>query len=71
MNMKKLHLVSLGCDKNLVDAENMLGHLYKSGFVFTDDPYEADIIVVNTCCFIRDAKDESIETILELSLIHI
>lgn len=67
MNMKKLHLVSLGCDKNLVDAENMLGHLYKSGFVFTDDPYEADIIVVNTCCFIRDAKDESIETILEMA----
>ncbi len=65
--MKKLHLVSLGCDKNLVDAENMLGHLYKSGFVFTDDPYEADIIVVNTCCFIRDAKDESIETILEMA----
>ncbi|MDO4438230.1 MAG: 30S ribosomal protein S12 methylthiotransferase RimO [Eubacteriales bacterium] len=67
MDMKKLHLVSLGCDKNLVDAENMLGHLYKSGFVFTDDPYEADIIVVNTCCFIRDAKDESIETILEMA----
>lgn len=63
----KLHLVSLGCDKNLVDAEFMLGDLLKEGFTFTDDENEADVIVINTCCFISDAKQESIDTILELS----
>lgn len=65
--MHRLHLVSLGCDKNLVDAEFMLGDLLADGFTFTDDENEADVIVVNTCCFISDAKEESINTILELA----
>ncbi len=59
--------VSLGCDKNLVDTEKMLGILGKEGFTFTDIEEEADIIVVNTCCFIGDAKEESINTILEMA----
>lgn len=59
--------VSLGCDKNLVDTEKMLGILGKEGFTFTDSEEEADIIVVNTCCFIGDAKEESINTILEMA----
>ncbi|WP_143318993.1 30S ribosomal protein S12 methylthiotransferase RimO [Clostridium sp. HBUAS56010] len=62
----KLLCVSLGCDKNLVDTEMMLGLLNKDGYTFTDDEYEADVIVVNTCCFIADAKEESINTILEM-----
>ena len=64
---RKVHLVSLGCDKNLVDSEKMLGSLYDRGYVFTDDPLKADAIIVNTCCFIRDARDESIQTIIEMS----
>lgn len=63
----KFHLVSLGCDKNLVDAEFMLGELTQNGYVFTDDENEADVIVINTCCFISDAKQESINTIIELA----
>ena len=63
----KLFFISLGCDKNLVDSEQMLGLLEKSGYVVTDDETEADIIVVNTCCFIGDAKEESIENILEMA----
>lgn len=63
----KIFLVSLGCDKNRVDSEEMLGHLGAAGFSFTDDEYEADIIIVNTCCFIDDAKMESIDTILEMA----
>ena len=59
--------VSLGCDKNLVDTEMMLGMLREKGYSFTDDEAEADIAVVNTCCFIGDAKEESINTLLELS----
>ncbi|MGL6218501.1 MAG: 30S ribosomal protein S12 methylthiotransferase RimO [Lacrimispora sphenoides] len=62
----KLLCVSLGCDKNLVDTEMMLGLLNKDGYTFTDDEYEADVIVINTCCFIGDAKEESVNTILEL-----
>lgn len=62
----KLLCISLGCDKNLVDTEMMLGLLNKDGYTFTDDEYEADIIVINTCCFIGDAKEESINTILEM-----
>ena len=58
---------SLGCDKNLVDTENMLGILKNKGFEFTDDEWEADIIAINTCCFIGDAKQESINTILEMA----
>ena len=62
----KILFVSLGCDKNLVDTEKMLGILEKEGFTFTDDEEEADIAVVNTCCFIGDAKEESIQTLIEL-----
>lgn len=63
----KLLCVSLGCDKNLVDTEMMLGLLNKDGYTFTDDEYDADVIVVNTCCFIGDAKEESIHTILDMA----
>lgn len=63
----KLLFVSLGCDKNLVDTEFMLGMLKDDGIELTNDEYEADIIVVNTCCFIGDAKEESIDTILEMA----
>ena len=62
----KLLFVSLGCDKNLVDSEKMLGLLADYGFTFTDDETEAEVIVVNTCCFIGDAKEESIQTLLEM-----
>ena len=62
----KILFVSLGCDKNLVDTEMMLGMLREKGYSFTDDESEADIAVVNTCCFIGDAKEESINTLLEL-----
>ena len=65
--MKKILFVSLGCDKNLVDSEMMLGMLAQSGYEFTDDEREADIVVINTCCFIGDAKEESINTILEMA----
>ena len=63
----KIMFVSLGCDKNLVDTEMMLGQLYEKGYEFTDDETEADIAVVNTCCFIGDAKEESINTLLEMA----
>ncbi len=59
--------VSLGCDKNLVDSEVMLGMLKERGYTFTDDQTQADAAVVNTCCFINDAKEESIQAILELA----
>jgi len=59
--------VSLGCDKNLVDSEMMIGMLSEQGYSFTDDETQADIIVVNTCCFIGDAKEESINTLLEMA----
>ncbi len=67
MRKNKLFLISLGCDKNRVDSERMLGFLEDAGFSFTDDEYEADVILINTCCFIDDAKTESIETILEMA----
>lgn len=63
----KILFVSLGCDKNLVDTEVMLGALADRGYSFTDDEEEAEIAVVNTCCFIHDAKQESIDAILELA----
>lgn len=63
----KLLFVSLGCDKNLVDTEYMLGMLETAKIELTDDEREADIIVVNTCCFINDAKEESVNTILEMA----
>ncbi len=59
--------VSLGCDKNLVDTEMMLGQLAQKGYTFTDDEETADVAVVNSCCFINDAKEESINTILQLA----
>ncbi len=62
-----LFFVSLGCDKNLSDSEFMLGMLQESGFVITNEEEQADIIVVNTCCFINDAKEESVNTILEMA----
>lgn len=62
-----LLFISLGCDKNLVDTEKMLGILGKEGYRFVDDETEADVIVINTCCFIGDAKEESVNTILEMA----
>lgn len=62
-----IFFVSLGCDKNLVDSENMLGILKDNGYTITNREEEADIIIVNTCCFINDAKEESIQTILEMA----
>lgn len=59
--------ISLGCDKNLVDTEVMLGLLASRGYEMTDDEEQADIVVVNTCCFIHDAKEESIQNILEMA----
>ena len=64
--MKLLH-ISLGCDKNLVDSEHMLAIMADAGYEITDDENEADVIVVNTCCFIHDAKQESIDTVLEMA----
>ena len=63
----KLLFVSLGCDKNLVDSEEMLGLLTTNGFEIVDDETEAEAIIVNTCCFINDAKEESVNTILEMA----
>ncbi|MBQ3599749.1 MAG: 30S ribosomal protein S12 methylthiotransferase RimO [Lachnospiraceae bacterium] len=63
----KILFVSLGCDKNLVDSEVMLGLLRENGYEITDDEQLAEVIVVNTCCFIHDAKEESITTILEMA----
>ena len=59
--------ISLGCDKNLVDSEVMIGLLADRGYQMTDDETQADVIVINTCCFIHDAKEESIQTILEMA----
>ena len=63
----KILFISLGCDKNLVDTEVMLGLLASRGYEMTDDETRADIIVINTCCFIHDAKEESIQNILEMA----
>lgn len=63
----KILFISLGCDKNLVDTEVMLGLLASRGYQMTDDEIQADIIVINTCCFIHDAKEESVENILEMA----
>lgn len=67
MKDKKLLFISLGCDKNLVDSEFMIGMLTAQGVVLCDDETEADIIIINSCCFINDAKEESINTILEMA----
>lgn len=63
----KILFISLGCDKNLVDTEEMLGLLASRGFEMTDDEAEAEVIIINTCCFIHDAKEESIQNILEMA----
>ncbi|HEV8120656.1 MAG TPA: 30S ribosomal protein S12 methylthiotransferase RimO, partial [Candidatus Polarisedimenticolia bacterium] len=65
--MIKVGLISLGCPKNLVDSEVMLGTLRGSGFALTTDPAEADVVVVNTCTFIGPARQESVDTILEMA----
>ena len=61
----KVLMVSLGCDKNLVDSEVMLGLLHKAGHEITNDEHEAEAVVINTCAFIKDAQEESINTIIE------
>ncbi len=63
----KILCISLGCDKNLVDTEKMLGLLRREDYEFIDDESEADVILINTCCFIGDAKEESVNTILEMA----
>ena len=63
----KILFISLGCDKNLADSEEMLGLLTGSGHEIVDSEEEADAIVINTCCFIHDAKEESVNTILEMA----
>lgn len=66
-NQMKILFISLGCDKNLVDSEYMLGMIAEEQIELTDNEAEADIIIINTCCFIGDAKEESINTILEMA----
>ena len=63
----EVFFVSLGCDKNLVDSEQMLGMLSRNGYRITDDETAADVIVINTCCFVNDAKEESIQAILDMT----
>ena len=63
----KILYISLGCDKNLVDSEVMLKLIEDRGYELTNDEYEAELIIINTCTFINDAKEESINTILEMS----
>ena len=63
----KVLFISLGCDKNLADSEEMLGLLTGNGHEIVDSEEEADAIVINTCCFIHDAKEESVNTILEMA----
>ena len=63
----KILIISLGCDKNLVDTEVMLGLLASRGYEMTDDERQADIIVINTCCFNPDPKEESIQNILQMA----
>ena len=63
----KILFISLGCDKNLADSEEMLGLLTAEGHEIVDDETQAEAIIINTCCFINDAKEESVETILEMS----
>lgn len=67
LSKKRVHMVSLGCSKNRVDAELMLGQMTREGYVITNNPDDADVIVVNTCAFIESAKEESIDTIVEMA----
>ena len=62
----KILFVPLGCDKNLVDSEHMLGMLTAAGYTLTDAEEEADVIIVNSCCFISDAMEEGIQTLIDL-----
>ena len=62
----KLLFISLGCDKNLVDTEHMLSMITQDGITITNDENEADVIVVNSCCFISDAMEESIQTLIDM-----
>ena len=64
--MVKIGFISLGCSKNLVDTEMMIGLIKKSGYIVCNNIEEADMILINTCGFINDAKEESINTILEM-----
>ena len=64
--MIKILFVALGCDKNLVDSETMIGLLQNKGYEITNEEKDADVVIINSCCFIGDAKEESIETIIEL-----
>ncbi|MFH2100053.1 MAG: 30S ribosomal protein S12 methylthiotransferase RimO [Pseudomonadota bacterium] len=66
--MPNVHFISLGCPRNLVDSEVMLGRLAEAGYAVAADPADADVIVVNTCGFVADAVDESVDTILEASV---
>ncbi|MBR4753663.1 MAG: 30S ribosomal protein S12 methylthiotransferase RimO, partial [Lachnospiraceae bacterium] len=63
----KVFVMSLGCDKNLADTEHMMGIMAADGYSFTQDEEEADVILINTCCFINDAKEESVNAILEMA----
>ena len=65
--MERVHLISLGCPKNRVDSEVMVGKLQGGAFTLVDDPESADVIVVNTCSFIQPATEESIDTVLEMA----
>ncbi len=67
LSRKRVHIVSLGCPKNRVDSELMIGQLQGNGYTLVDEPGDADVLVVNTCAFIESAKEESIETILEMA----
>lgn len=65
--MRKVLFISLGCDKNLADSEEMLGMLVENGYEITNEESEAEVIVINTCAFIHDAKEESVNSILEMA----
>jgi len=69
--MDSVYFISLGCDKNLADSEKLLWQLQQSGYTITDDEEAADVIVINTCCFIHDAKEESIQTILDMGRLRL
>ena len=68
--MRKIYVESLGCAKNQVDSEILLTYASENGYEMTSDPAEADVIVVNTCAFIEDAKKESIDTVLSMRENH-
>ena len=67
---KKFGLISLGCDKNRVDAERLLGEIKSRGYFITDDPAEANVLIINTCAFLQDARQEAIETVLECNALR-